>query len=252
MSTTIKRPEGIINSAIIPSAHLPEPETESIENPTPARLSDTESRALIYTDGDYASDWMQILSGMFDDIAEPERTSFSPVSDNTPERVIPQEASQKVATGDSRKDLSEVRVYKVSAEGRYTRVYAGALTDDIIARCQVYADAAKCRVELHGAVSSQIFHPVKSAIENTPPISDTFKRPERVVVIDDDTGEVLWKGVKPAGFDSKLQQCVDENSITLRAVSDDGRYTKYFVPESQQRETLAENAQNRGVSAWRG
>ena len=190
MSTTINRPEGITNSAIIPSAHLPEPENESIEVPTPARLSDAESRALIYTDGDYASDWMQILSGMFDEIAEPERTSSPPVADNTSEKG-------NIADGE-----------KQTAYRRNS--------------------------------------PEKSAIENTPTIRDTGKLPERVVVRDDDTGEVLWKGVKTDGFDSKLQQCVDENDLSLRAVSDDGRYIKFFVPAAQQRETLAENARNRG------
>ena len=161
------------------------------------------------------SDWSGIAAEMVDD--------------------LPAEAPSPV--------IETCRVIQVSADGKRQQVYEGDLTQDIIDRCQSYANAKKYTIELHIAADCQVFKPEVPA-DCEMPISDIIKPPDIAKVYDDDCGDLLSEGIKQAGFDTHWQAYANEHEITVRAVwGDRGHYTKYFVPNSVQSAYMRENAE---------
>ena len=154
------------------------------------------------------------------------------------------EVAKEIATDVSAEApvIETCRVVKVS-DGKRKQVYEGELTQDIIDRCQAYANRKKCTIELHIAEDCQIFKPEVPA-DCPMPIGDTLKAPDIAKVYDDDCGDLLWEGVKQAGFDTHWQAYANEYEITVRATwGDRGHYTKYFVPNSVQSAYMHENAE---------
>ena len=70
----------------------------------------------------------------------------------------------------------DVRINRISPQGKHKRVYEGIYTEDLPERCQGHSDASGCLVEMHNATTRKVFHP-ETPIQNedSPPISDKMK-----------------------------------------------------------------------------
>lgn len=110
------------------------------------------------------------------------------------------------------------------------RIYTGEYTDDILHRCQVHTHLSGRTVWLMSATDAVPFDPAVPKTEDALPIDDIESN--AVLVYNNDTGELLWAGNESKGLANRCQALADAHEATLKAVSNSGQLTRFYVPRN--------------------
>ena len=123
----------------------------------------------------------------------------------------------------------DVRINRISPQGKSQRVYEGIYTEDLPERSQGHADRSGCLVEMHNATGRKVFHPeTPRQSEDSPPISDTPKVIVEVYQLHDDGKLTLVMELDDgSGWVSRCEDYVKDTNITLKAKVGD-KYTRFF------------------------
>ena len=158
--------------------------------------------------------------GLIPSIFEPVETPYTPTQP-TPEPT-------PVA------ETPEIRIYAEDClTGQRTLLFTGQHTDDTADLCQAYATLAECRVECHDAVSAKVYHP------------DTYPIPtlnDWVEVVNADTGELIFVGLREKGFDARCRTYADRTGTGLRVDSAHENRSTFYTPRSETARYARENA----------
>lgn len=131
-------------------------------------------------------------------------------------------------------DPTEIRIYTEDVlSGKRERIYTGSPTDDTDTLCQAYADLMRCRVEWSSAVERKAFSPEASTIPN---LCDW------VEVVNADTGELIWAGLREKGFDARCRKYADRTGTGLRVDSAHENRSQFYTPRSERLQYARENA----------
>lgn len=158
---------------------VPKPEVPTSEKRTPKRKSDAESRLTIQSP-EYLATWDGIAEHMKSLFPTPAAVQ-APVSETTSTPVekstsLPCEPAPVVNEAHTSEKIADnVRCYRLSHfDGSEECIYDGVYTDDIPARCQLYADKSGYLVRLVCSDPHELkaFHPrvLREALETLPTV----------------------------------------------------------------------------------
>ena len=133
-------------------------------------------------------------------------------------------------------DAKEIRIYAVDCtSGKRSLLFTGKDTDDTADLSQAYANLADCRVESHDAASATVYHPETSTI---PTLSDW------VEVVNSDTGQLIWVGLREDGFDARCRKYADAKGVGLRVDSAHLNHSQFYTPKNEALSYARQNAEN--------
>ena len=130
----------------------------------------------------------------------------------------------------------EIRIYAVDTlSGKRQTLFTGKHTADTADLCQAYATLADCRVESHDAASATVYHPETSTI---PTLSDW------VEVVNSDTGQLIWVGLREDSFDARCRKYADKKGVGLRVDSAHLNHSQFYTPKNEALKYARENAKH--------
>ena len=133
-------------------------------------------------------------------------------------------------------DAKEIRIYAVdSVTGHRQRLFTGQPSDDTDNLCQSYANLADCRVESHDAASATVYHP---EIHPIPTLADW------VEVVNSDTNELIFVGLREDGFDARCRKYADAKGVGLRVDSAHQPVSRFYTPRADALKYARENAKH--------
>ena len=133
-------------------------------------------------------------------------------------------------------DLAEIRIYAIDClSGLRTCLYTGHPADDTDALCQAYANLAEYRVEAHDAVDAKVYHPETYPI---PTLADW------VEVVNADTGEMIWVGLREDGFDARCRKYANTKGVGLRVDSAHLNHSQFYTPKNEMLSYARKNAEH--------
>ena len=133
-------------------------------------------------------------------------------------------------------DAKEIRIYAVETlSGKRQTLFTGKDTDDTADLCQSYANLADCRVESHDAASATVYHP---EIHLIPTLADW------VEVVNSDTNELIFVGLREDGFDARCRKYADAKGVGLRVDSAHQPVSRFYTPRADALKYARENAKH--------
>ena len=134
-------------------------------------------------------------------------------------------------------DAHEIRIYAVDVlSGKRKRLFTGKDTDDTADLCQAYANLTEYRVEWHDAASATVYHPETSY--PIPTLADW------VEVVNSDTGQLIWVGLREDGFDARCRKYADTKGVGLRVDSAHLNHSQFYTPKNEVLRYARQNAEH--------
>ena len=133
-------------------------------------------------------------------------------------------------------DAKEIRIYAVETlSGKRQTLFTGKDTDDTADLCQSYANLADCRVESHDAASATVYHP---EIHLIPTLADW------VEVVNSDTNELIFVGLREDGFDARCRKYSNAKGVGLRVDSAHLKHSQFYTPQNEALSYAKQNAEH--------